>query len=104
MSLVQASEFPSQCHLLDTKWALLAVLEPMCGLAAYVRIAYIQEFFSFLLPILETCVSLLNLYTGIADVVAVILELFILVAENYTVFLDHVCVHVHTCSDRQWSR
>lgn len=62
----------------------------MCGLAGCVRIAYVQEFFSFLLPILQTCVSLLELYSGAADVVAVILELFVLVAENYTVFLDQV--------------
>ena len=73
----------------------------MCGLAACVRVAYIQEFFNYLLPILETCVSLLELYTGTADVVAVILELFVLVAENYTVFLDAVCTstrHTLACT------
>lgn len=64
----------------------------MCGLASCVRVAYVQEFFDFLLPLLQTCVSLLELYSAVADVVAVILDLFVLVAENYTVFLDQVCV------------
>ena len=75
----------------------------MCGLAACVRIAYIQEFFNFLLPLLETCVSLLELYTGTADVVAVILELFILVAENYTVFLDQVNILTQVSLQLWWS-
>lgn len=64
----------------------------MCGLASCIRLAYIQEFFRFLFPVLHTCVSLLQLFGGMADVVGVILELFVLVAENYTVFLDQVGV------------
>ncbi len=89
---MQAPGFQSSCQQLDTKWSLLGVLEPMCGLAGCVRVAYVHEFFGFLLPILRVCVSLLELYTGVGDVVAVILELFVLVSENYTVFLDQVCV------------
>ncbi len=89
-SLVQAPDFPTRCHELDMKWALLAVLEPMCGLAGSIRVAYAQEFFHFLLPILQVSVSLLELYSGQPDVVTVILELFVLVAENYIIFLNQV--------------
>jgi hypothetical protein len=53
---------------------------------------FIQEFFRFLLPMLHTCVSLLELCGDMADIVGVILELFMLVAENYTIFLDQVGV------------
>lgn len=91
-SLVQAPDFHACCHLPDTKQRLLSVLEPLCGLAGCVRLAYIQEFFRFLLPLLQTCVSLLELCASMLDVVSVILELFVLVAENYTVFLDQVSV------------
>ena len=67
----------------------------MCGLAGCIKMVYVKEFFDFLYPILRTCVSLLELYCGMADVVAVILELFSLVAENYIVFLDQVHNNYH---------
>lgn len=90
--MVQAPDFRTHCHRHDVKLQLLGVLEPMCGLASSIRLAYIQEFFRFLLPMMQTCVSLLELCSSMADVVGVILELFVLVAENYTVFLDQVSV------------
>lgn len=89
-ALIQAPDFPTQFQKFDTKWALLSLLEPMCGLAACTRVAYSQEFFQYLLPVLQASVNLLALYAGMADVVTVILELYVLVAENYIVFLDQV--------------
>ena len=49
---------------------------------------FFQEFFHFLLPLLRVSVGLLGLYSGVAEVTRVILELFCLVAENYIVLLD----------------
>ena len=48
----------------------------------------LQEFFSFLLPLLRGSVQLLELYCDVSEVIRVILELFTLMAENYIVFLS----------------
>ena len=54
--------------------------------------------FSFLLPFMETCVTLVEVYSEDSEVTPLVLELFTLVAENLVVFLDQVvmcvCVRV----------
>ena len=52
--------------------------------------AFFQEFFSFLLPLLQGSVQLLEVYSDTAEVVGVVLELFALTADNYIVFLKEV--------------
>ena len=49
-----------------------------------------QEFFDFLLPLLQASVQLLEVYSDTAEVVEVILEMFALTAENFIVFLSQV--------------
>ena len=44
----------------------------------------------FMLPMLQAAVSLLELYADAPEVAGTILELFSLVAENYTIFLNEV--------------
>ena len=51
-----------------------------------------QEFFAFLLPLLQASVRLLEVYSDNTEVIRVILELFALMAENYIIFLSEVCV------------
>ena len=89
-ALVLSQDFRSVCHKSEVKSVLLSILESMCGLASSTRIAFVQEFFTYLLPILQTCIKLLPLYEEIDDVITVVLELFTLVAENYIVFLNKV--------------
>ena len=50
----------------------------------------VEEFFTFMLPILEAAVHLLEIYADTTEVVGVILDLFSLVTENYIVFLNQV--------------
>ena len=69
---------------------LLGIMEAMCGVAQSARPDAVQEFYEFLLPLLRVSVPLMELYLGTPDVVTVILELFSLVAENYSAFLDEV--------------
>ncbi len=52
-----------------------------------------MDAFSFLLPFLETCVSLIEVYREDSEVIPLVLELFSLVTENLIVFLDQVCVN-----------
>ena len=49
-----------------------------------------QEFFNFLLPLLQVAVTLLEVFRDSPEVTGVILELFALSAENYIVFLSQV--------------
>ena len=86
-SLVQQPDFHQDgC----TQQTLLSILEAMCGLAQSARPDSVPGFFTYLLPLLQTAVSLLELYSDVPEVGRVILELFALVAENYTVFLNEV--------------
>ncbi len=60
-----------------------------------------MDAFSFLLPFMETCVSLIEVYRENSEVIPLVLELFSLVAENLIVFLDQVCaklVDAYTCT------
>ena len=90
MALVQLPDFRSRSQDNATQHTLLSILEALCGLAQSTRSDSAQEFFSLVLPLLQTTVSLLELYADVPEVVRVILELFCLVAENYTIFLDEV--------------
>ena len=49
-----------------------------------------QEFFEFLLPLLQASVPLLEVFRDNAEVVRLIIELFALTAENYIIFLNQV--------------
>jgi len=89
-ALVQALDFQSRCREPETMQALLSLLESMCGLASCTRIAFVQEFFRYLLPILQMGIKLLPLYKEQREVLPIILELYVLVAENYIIFLTKV--------------
>ena len=92
-SLVRHPSFPTHCQDGPTQQSLLSILEALCGLALYTRADSVEHFFSFLLPLLQTCVELSLLYSDVAEVTGVILRLFGTVAANYVVFLDEVrCV------------
>ncbi len=90
LSLVHLPEFQSRSPDGTVLHTLLSILEALCGLALGSRPDSIQILFSFLLPLLQTSVSILELYADSPETVRVILELFSLVAENYIVFLNEV--------------
>ncbi|KAL5457573.1 hypothetical protein EMCRGX_G034844 [Ephydatia muelleri] len=90
MDLVQRPDLRAHCHDREVQQNLLAILEAMCGLAQSARPDAVREFYEYLLPLLRLSIPVLELYSGMSDVVTVILELFSLVAENYTAFLDEV--------------
>jgi hypothetical protein len=87
-SLVQNPDFGTTCHDTPSVQELLSLLEALCGLAHNARPALIQEFFAFLLPLLQASVRLLEVYSDNTEVIRVILELFALMAENYIIFLS----------------
>ena len=88
--MVQKPDLRAHCHDREVQQNLLAILEAMCGLGQSARPDAVRDFYEFLLPLLRVSVSLMELYLGMSDVVTVILELFSLVAENYTAYLDEV--------------
>ena len=92
MDLVQRPDLRAHCHDREVQQNLLAILEAMCGLAQSARPDAVREFYEYLLPLLRLSIPVMELYSGMSDVVTVILELFSLVAENYTAFLDEVGV------------
>lgn len=77
MSLVHREDFRSVCQDAPVQHTILAILDAMCGLVEARR----PEQFPFLLPFLQVCVSLMEVYAGVSEVVAVVLKLFSLVAE-----------------------
>ena len=89
-SLVQHPDLQSHSQDGSTQQALLAILESLCGLAQSARPDSVPEFFGFMFPFLQVAVSLLEVFSDVVEVTEVILELFALVSENYTVFLNEV--------------
>lgn len=84
MSLVHRDDFRSVCQDATVQQTLLNILDAVCGIVE----ARIPEQFHFLLPFLQVCVSLMEVYSGVSEVITVILKLFSLVAENSFVWLE----------------
>jgi hypothetical protein len=84
MLLVQRDDFRSVSQDAPVQLTLLGILDAMCGLVE----ARKSEHFQFLLPFLQVCVSLMNVYSGVAEVITVILKLFSLVAEYFVVWFE----------------
>ena len=84
MLLVQRDDFRSVSQDAPIQLTLLGILDALCGLVE----ARKSEHVRFLLPVLHMCVSLMDVYSGVTEVIAVILKLFSLVAENFFVWLN----------------
>lgn len=77
MSLVHRDDFRSISHDATIQHTILGILDAMCGLVEARR----PEQFQYLVPYLQVCLSLMEVYAGISEVITVILKLFSLVAE-----------------------
>lgn len=89
-SLTHRPDFQAKSQDGEVQEELLAILEALCGLAKSTWLDSAQEYFTFLLPLLQACVPLLEVCADIPVVASVILELFALVEENYAILLDRV--------------
>ena len=84
MLLVQRDDFRSVSQDTPIQLTLLGILDALCGLVE----ARKSEHFQFLLPFLQVCVSLMEVYSGVSEVITVILKLFSLVAEYFVVWFE----------------
>ena len=84
MLLVQCDDFRSVSQDAPVQQSLLGILDALCGLVE----ARKPEHFQFLLPFLQVCVSLMDVYSGVTEVISVILTLFSLVAEYFVVWFE----------------
>ena len=91
MLLVQRDDFRSVCQDAPIQLTILGILDALCGLVE----ARKSEHFQFLLPFLQVCVSLMDVYSGVAEVITVILKLFSLVAEYFVVWFESNIVSMH---------
>ena len=94
MLLVQRDDFRSVCQDAPIQLTILGILDALCGLVE----ARKSEHFQFLLPFLQVCVSLMDVYSGVAEVITVILKLFSLVAEYFVVWFESNIVSLYTAS------
>ena len=88
MSIVHRDDFQSVCHDATIQHTILGVLDALCGLVEARR----PEQFEFLLPFLQVCVSLMEVYVGVSEVISVILKLFSLVIEYSVIWRESSCV------------
>ena len=93
MSLVHRDDFRSVCQDAPIQRTILGVLDALCGLVEARR----PEQFHYLLPFLQVCVSLMEVYSGVSEVITIILKLFSLVAEYSIVWQQADCVSVAMC-------
>ena len=102
-SLIQRPDFRTKFQDVELQQELLVILEALCGVALcgltqVVWLAMAPEYFHYLLPLLQACVPLLELFADISEVVRVIFDLFCLVTEGYLCILDEVSiVNVISC-------
>ena len=75
---------------------LLFLLESLCGVASATSSILIRIVFPFLLPLLYSCVQLLQVFSDSQDISLIIFKLFENVTENFTIFLSDVscCTYV----------
>ena len=105
-SLIHRPDFQTKFQDVELQQELLAILEALCGVAlcGLTQVVWLDmapEYFNFLLPLLQACVPLLELFADISEVVRVIFDLFCLVAEGYLCILDEVSiVNVMSCDVR----
>ena len=90
MLLVQRDDFRSVSQDAPIRQTLLGILDALCGLVE----ARKSEHFPFILPFLQVCVSLMDVYSGVSEVITVILKLFSLVAEYFVVWFESNIVSV----------
>ena len=84
MSIVHRDDFQSVCHDATIQQTILGILDAVCGLVEARR----PEQFEFLLPFLQVCVSLMEVYAGVSEVITAILRLFLLVTEYSVVWRE----------------
>lgn len=88
MSIVHRDDFQSVCHDATIQHTILGILDAMCGLVEARR----PEQFEFLLPFLQVCVSLMEVYAGVSEIITVILKLFSLMTEYSVIWHESNCV------------
>ena len=91
MLIVQRDDFRSVSQDAPIQQTLLGILDALCGLVE----ARKSEHFVFILPFLQVCVSLMDVYSGVSEVITVVLKLFSLVAEYFVVWFESNIVSVY---------
>ena len=94
MAQVLRPNFSSTCHDSSTQQELLSIVEVLCGLTDASSGSAVQLLFPFLLPLLKSCVSLMEAYSNTQAMCVSVLTLFTLVSENFTIFLEDVSIIV----------
>ena len=74
---------------------LLFLLESLCGVASAASSILIRIVFPFLLPLLYSCVQLLQVFSDSQDISLIIFKLFENVTENFTIFLSDVSCYMY---------
>ena len=92
MAQVHRPNFASTCHDSATQLELLSIVEVLCGLTDASTGSAVQLLFPFLLPLLNSCVSLMEAYSNTQAMCVSVLTLFNLVSENFTIFLEDVSI------------
>ena len=92
MAQVHRPNFASTCHDSATQLELLSIVEVLCGLTDASTGSAVQLLFPFLLPLLKSCVSLMEAYSNTQAMCVSVLTLFNLVSENFTIFLEDVSI------------
>ncbi|XP_060554653.1 exportin-4-like [Ruditapes philippinarum] len=86
--MVTADGFAKRCQAADTKEEIIKLLESLCGVAKGSRVNNIDKIYDYLLPLLQQCVTLLDLYHDNEDVVPLIIELLVEVVQKQLCFLN----------------
>ncbi|KAL3883791.1 hypothetical protein ACJMK2_030022 [Sinanodonta woodiana] len=86
-SLLKRENFAKVCHNGEIKSEVIVLLESLCGVAEASRVDNITHLYTFLHPLLEQCVVLLDVYHNYDDVVPLVLELFSEVVNKQLCFL-----------------
>ncbi|KAL4233256.1 Exportin-4 [Mactra antiquata] len=87
-SVITRPDFTKMCHCSEIKETIIKLLESLCGVAKGSRVTNIDNIFDYLLPLLQECVKLLDLYHNYEDVVPLILELLSEVVQKQVCFLN----------------
>ncbi|KAK3098488.1 hypothetical protein FSP39_019964 [Pinctada imbricata] len=89
-STVCKEDFTTKSQNAEVKEVIISLLESLCGVADGTRIDNLNRIYNFLMPLLQECVKLLNVYHMCEDVVPLCLELYSEVIQKQLCYLGEV--------------
>ena len=89
-SIVFAENFQAHHQDETLRNNLTSLLEALSGIALATKSSMTDEIFSFLIPLLYTCVKLFEIFMDSQKISVCILQLFTNVSEIFTIFLEDV--------------